>query len=141
MECVQLNQYLTKRCYICIDISPMSTISTNVHELININDQIALKMNYLFKGFSVHRRRSLPTCGFVHSFNPLSLHSTPTHPYRYVHGCLQSCNDADACNHSPRAAGYPQRVGALQLATAAASLAMGYYILLNRRQHLVGVGS
>ncbi|XP_062712182.1 uncharacterized protein LOC109399319 [Aedes albopictus] len=60
---------------------------------------------------------------------------------RYVHGCLQSCNDADACNHSPRAAGYPQRVGALQLATAAASLAMGYYILLNRRQHLVGVGS
>lgn len=21
--------------------------------------------------------------------------------FRYVHGCLQSCNDADACNDSP----------------------------------------
>ncbi|EAT46341.1 AAEL002484-PA [Aedes aegypti] len=57
---------------------------------------------------------------------------------RYVHGCLQSCNDADACNHSPRATGDPHRVqGLLQL--AAASLVLGY-VLLNR-QHLLGVGS
>ncbi|XP_058823372.1 uncharacterized protein LOC131684476 [Topomyia yanbarensis] len=31
---------------------------------------------------------------------------------RYVHGCLQSCNDADACNHSSRLAAVdPYRVG------------------------------
>ncbi|XP_065073967.1 uncharacterized protein LOC135698023 [Ochlerotatus camptorhynchus] len=63
---------------------------------------------------------------------------------RYVHGCLQSCNDADACNYSPRAAGGPHRIGVLQM--AAVSLAVGYILYCHRQRvvsfpHLLGAGS
>ncbi|XP_077287953.1 uncharacterized protein LOC143912541 [Arctopsyche grandis] len=60
---------------------------------------------------------------------------------RYVHGCLQSCNDADACNSAPSLSGHQVKYNMmlmLMTAPCIGALASLMYTLLHHHCYLSG---